>query len=139
MHRKLKKTQKSLPPFGWDTEPVLGGEEVVEEAFVDVGGMSWCEKVLAVGLGDGVITLYDIRQQDPIGRIESHRDKVHGLRWRHDGNFLASSDQQGVVQVWDARASKNLTADFRYRSKMKHHAPVKVCIPLSMPQPVRSL
>ncbi|KAH9894033.1 WD40 repeat-like protein [Cubamyces lactineus] len=109
----------------WDTETTTQMRRWQEEAFVDVGGMSWCDKVLAVGLGDGIITLYDIRQQDPIGRIESHRDKVHGLRWRHDGNFLASSDQQGVVQVWDARASKNLTADFRYRSKMKHHAPVK--------------
>ncbi|KAI0327331.1 WD40 repeat-like protein [Cubamyces sp. BRFM 1775] len=109
----------------WDTETTTQVRRWQEEAFVDVGGMSWCDKVLAVGLGDGIITLYDIRQQDPIGRIESHRDKVHGLRWRHDGNYLASSDQQGVVQVWDARASKNLTADFRYRSKMKHHAPVK--------------
>jgi hypothetical protein len=34
--RKLKKTQKSLPPFGWDTEPVMGTEMVIEEAFMDV-------------------------------------------------------------------------------------------------------
>ncbi|TFK24469.1 hypothetical protein FA15DRAFT_655895 [Coprinopsis marcescibilis] len=36
IHRKLKKQQKSLPAFGWDTEPVVGTEEVIEEAFVDV-------------------------------------------------------------------------------------------------------
>ncbi|KAF8063469.1 hypothetical protein FPV67DRAFT_1506721 [Lyophyllum atratum] len=36
MSKKLKKTQKALPPFGWDTEPVVGSEEVIEEAFVDV-------------------------------------------------------------------------------------------------------
>jgi len=38
MH-KLKKTQKSLPPFGWDTELVMGTEvtiEAYEEAFVEV-------------------------------------------------------------------------------------------------------
>ncbi|KAH9987661.1 hypothetical protein BJV74DRAFT_978753 [Russula compacta] len=34
--RKLKKTQKSLPPFGWDTEPVMGQEAIIEEAFLDV-------------------------------------------------------------------------------------------------------
>ncbi|KAI0249408.1 hypothetical protein BJV78DRAFT_1228260 [Lactifluus subvellereus] len=34
--RKLRKTQKSLPPFGWDTEPVMGTEAVIEEAFIDV-------------------------------------------------------------------------------------------------------
>ena len=34
--RKLKKTQKSLPPFGWDTEPIMGAEVIIEEAFMDV-------------------------------------------------------------------------------------------------------
>ncbi|KAH8105374.1 hypothetical protein BXZ70DRAFT_887431 [Cristinia sonorae] len=48
IHRKLKKTQKTLPPFGWDTEPVLGGEEVIEEAFVDV----FCDLVYGGGWMD---------------------------------------------------------------------------------------
>lgn len=48
IHRKLKKTQKSLPSFGWDTEPVLGSEEVIEEAFVDV----FCDLVYGGGWMD---------------------------------------------------------------------------------------
>ena len=48
IHRKLKKTQKTLPPFGWDTEPVLGGEEVIEEAFIDV----FCDLVYGGGWMD---------------------------------------------------------------------------------------
>jgi hypothetical protein len=46
--RKLKKTQKSLPPFGWDTEPVMGSEAVIEEAFVDV----FCDLVYGGGWMD---------------------------------------------------------------------------------------
>ncbi|TFY53287.1 hypothetical protein EVG20_g10185, partial [Dentipellis fragilis] len=46
--RKLKKTEKSLPPFGWDTEPVIGAEEVVEEAFLDV----FCDLVYGGGWMD---------------------------------------------------------------------------------------
>ena len=34
--RKLKKPQNSLPPFGWDTEPVMGTEVIIEEALLDV-------------------------------------------------------------------------------------------------------
>ncbi|KAI0698013.1 hypothetical protein BC835DRAFT_1269557 [Cytidiella melzeri] len=45
IHRKLKKTQKALPPFGWDTEPVLGSEEVIEEAFLDV----FCDMIYGGG------------------------------------------------------------------------------------------
>ncbi|KAH0580415.1 hypothetical protein H2248_001917 [Termitomyces sp. 'cryptogamus'] len=34
--KKVKNTEKALPPFGWDTEPVIVNEEIIEEAFVDV-------------------------------------------------------------------------------------------------------
>ncbi|THH15455.1 hypothetical protein EW146_g5031 [Bondarzewia mesenterica] len=48
MTRKLKKTQQALPPFGWDTEPVMGSEEVIEEAFIDV----FCDLVYGGGWMD---------------------------------------------------------------------------------------
>jgi hypothetical protein len=43
--RKVKKMQKSLPPFGWDTEPVMGTEVIIEEAFIDV----FCDLVYGGG------------------------------------------------------------------------------------------
>ncbi|KAJ7016606.1 hypothetical protein C8F04DRAFT_1019007 [Mycena alexandri] len=52
--RKLRKAHKALPAFGWDTQPVLGPEEVVEEAFLDVfcdllWGGGWMERANGVG------------------------------------------------------------------------------------------
>lgn len=38
IHRKLKKTQKTLPVFGWDTTPVAGPEWTIEEGFVHCWG-----------------------------------------------------------------------------------------------------
>jgi hypothetical protein len=43
--RKAKKLQKSLPLFGWDTEPVMGAEVVIEESFIDV----FCDLVYGAG------------------------------------------------------------------------------------------
>ena len=48
MTKKMKKTQRSLPPFGWDTEPIIGSEEVIEEAFVDV----FCDLIYGGGWMD---------------------------------------------------------------------------------------
>ncbi|KAJ7149733.1 hypothetical protein C8R46DRAFT_915583 [Mycena filopes] len=52
--RKLRKAHKALPAFGWDTQPVMGPEEVVEEAFLDVfcdllWGGGWMERASGVG------------------------------------------------------------------------------------------
>ncbi|KAI0698204.1 WD40 repeat-like protein [Cerioporus squamosus] len=109
----------------WDADTTTRLGLWQEEGDADVGGLSWTGDLLAVGMGDGGISLHDTRSPSRVGRIEAHRDKVHGLRWRHDGNYLASSDQAGVVQIWDARASKALTSTNRWGSKMKHHAPIK--------------
>ncbi len=109
----------------WDADTTSQVGLWQEDGDADVGGLSWFGDVLAVGMGDGAITLHDSRSPSRIGRIDTHRDKVHGLRWRHDGNLLASSDQAGVVQLWDARASKSLSVSNRWGSKMKHHAPIK--------------
>ncbi|KAM5532512.1 hypothetical protein V8D89_013799 [Ganoderma adspersum] len=109
----------------WDADKTTKLGAWQEEGDADVGGLSWFESTLAVGLGDGAISLHDSRSPALIGRIETHKDKVHGLKWRHDGNYLASGDQAGVVQIWDARASKSLTVSNRWGSKMKHHSPIK--------------
>jgi Domain of unknown function (DUF1708) len=46
--KKLKKTQRALPPFGWDTEPVMASEEVIEEVFIDV----FCDLIYGGGWMD---------------------------------------------------------------------------------------
>ncbi|PPQ65039.1 hypothetical protein CVT26_015735 [Gymnopilus dilepis] len=48
INKKLKKTHKALPAFGWDTEPVIGSEEVIEEAFLDV----FCDLIYGGGWMD---------------------------------------------------------------------------------------
>ncbi|GJJ14101.1 hypothetical protein Clacol_008358 [Clathrus columnatus] len=45
IHAKLKKTQKALPAFSWDTTPILGGEEAVEENFLEI----WCDVLYGGG------------------------------------------------------------------------------------------
>ncbi|CAK5278270.1 unnamed protein product [Mycena citricolor] len=47
--KKLRKAHKALPAFGWDTAPVIGAEEVIEEAFMDIfcdllWGGGWMER-----------------------------------------------------------------------------------------------
>ncbi|KAF5347772.1 hypothetical protein D9756_010316 [Leucocoprinus leucothites] len=46
--KKIKKTEKQLPPFGWDTGPVMGSEEIIEESFVDV----FCDLIYGGGWMD---------------------------------------------------------------------------------------
>lgn len=49
LSRKLKKIQKNMPTFGWETEPVMDGrEEIIEEGFMDV----FCDLLYAGGWMD---------------------------------------------------------------------------------------
>jgi hypothetical protein len=48
IHKKLRKVQKQLPAFGWDTNPVIGKEWMVEEGIIG----AWCEFSLSSGWVD---------------------------------------------------------------------------------------
>ncbi|EMD34913.1 hypothetical protein CERSUDRAFT_139652 [Gelatoporia subvermispora B] len=89
-----------------------------------VGGMSWREQVLAVGMDDGDVTVFDVRSREH-NILTTHKSRVHGVRWSPDGKYLLTGDQQGVVRLWDVRAGKDLVELKTHGGKMKHNAPVK--------------
>ena len=91
-----------------------------------VGGIDWLDHVFAVGRGSGRISLFDCRVKEGVKTLSGHKAKVLGVRWGHNGNYLASGDKDGTVSVWDARADKILVGGSRKGKKMKHKGPVKV-------------
>ena len=73
-----------------------------------IRSISWSDDVMAVGADEGMISLVDIRTPDDGIKISQHRDSVLGLKWSPDGTFLASGDRNGLVYIWDKRATKSL-------------------------------
>ncbi|CAE6404965.1 unnamed protein product [Rhizoctonia solani] len=75
--------------------------------------LSWSGNLLAAGT-DGAALLWDIRQptsqsdtHHPISKITTHGPhKVCGIKWRQDGEMLATSGDDNVVCVWDMRTLK---------------------------------
>ena len=98
-----------------------------------VGCISWCDNILAVGRSSGTLALYDIRTRDAVKTILGHKHRLRGVKWNHDGTFLASSDRTGLVCIWDARAGKSLMDNSPKRLKIKHEASVKVRSAPSIP------
>lgn len=110
----------------WSSETKEVIHEWRDEGWDAVGGMDWRGSLLAVGLEGGAMEFYDSRDWHAANRLEMHKSKVHGVKWSPEGNYLASSDQQGVVYIWDVRAGKYLCESKRMGGRIKHGAPVKV-------------
>lgn len=81
--------------------------------------MSWNRNLLAAGL-NGSALLWDMRTSRSSGypenneraafRLTAHgTNKVCGVRWRDDGEMLATSGDDNVVCVWDMRMPKKPT------------------------------
>ncbi|CAL1698283.1 unnamed protein product [Somion occarium] len=109
----------------WDVPSKTRVNYWQDETFNDIGAMSWSGPVLAAGEARGGVGLYDIRKKDLIAKLTRHKSKVVGCRWSVDGLHLATSDKQGIVNIWDARAGKKLTNNDRMGGKVKHGSPVK--------------
>lgn len=91
-----------------------------------VGGMDWRGNVVTVGGTDGSVELFDTREAERIGVLTGHKWRVFGVRWNPSGDYLATSDERGIMQIWDVRAGKALINAGKLGCKKRSGGPVKV-------------
>lgn len=94
-----------------------------------VACLSWNTHILSSGSGDGSIWHHDVRvSKHKVGELLGHQGEVCGLKWRSDGDLLASGGNDNVVNVWDGRVgdvASGSRGTARW-TKRNHTAAVKV-------------
>ncbi|KAG6831487.1 hypothetical protein H0H87_005054 [Tephrocybe sp. NHM501043] len=69
-----------------------------------IATLSWHQHILSSGCGDGSIWHHDVRvPRHKVMELLGHSGEVCGLRWRPDGELLASGGNDNVVNIWDGR------------------------------------
>ncbi|TFK51065.1 WD40 repeat-like protein [Heliocybe sulcata] len=69
-----------------------------------VATLSWNGHILSSGCGDGSIWHHDVRMpRHKVMELNGHSGEVCGLKWRADGELLASGANDNVVNIWDGR------------------------------------
>ncbi|KZT20904.1 WD40 repeat-like protein [Neolentinus lepideus HHB14362 ss-1] len=111
----------------WDIEAgtklrTMGGHQG------QVAALSWHGHILSSGCGDGSIWHHDVRMpQHKVMELNGHTGEVCGLKWRADGELLASGANDNVVNIWDGRlgdVSEGLRGHAKW-TKRNHTAAVK--------------
>lgn len=94
-----------------------------------VAAMSWNGHILSSACGDGSIWHHDVRiARHKVMELLGHTGEVCGLKWRQDGEMLASGGNDNVVNVWDGRVGDvgEETRGTAKWTKRNHTAAVKV-------------
>ncbi|KAL0956461.1 hypothetical protein HGRIS_002607 [Hohenbuehelia grisea] len=69
-----------------------------------IATLSWNQHILTSGCGDGSIWHHDVRMpRHKVMELLGHTGEVCGLKWRSDGELLASGGNDNVVNIWDGR------------------------------------
>ncbi|KAH9077739.1 WD40-repeat-containing domain protein [Lactarius deliciosus] len=69
-----------------------------------VAALSWHAHILSSACGDGSIWHHDVRiARHKVMELVGHNGEVCGLKWRADGELLASGGNDNVVNIWDGR------------------------------------
>lgn len=89
--------------------------------------LSWNQHILSSGCGDGSIWHHDVRvARHKVAELLGHTGEVCGLKWRADGELLASGGNDNVVNVWDGRVLGEGGRGEPKWIKRNHTAAVKV-------------
>ncbi|KAI8371283.1 WD40-repeat-containing domain protein [Choanephora cucurbitarum] len=71
-----------------------------------IGVAAWDKHMVSTGSGDGSIFNHDVRIKNHLVReLYNHEEEVCGLKWRWDGQLLASGGNDNIVNIWDARTT----------------------------------
>ncbi|KIY53623.1 WD40 repeat-like protein [Fistulina hepatica ATCC 64428] len=93
-----------------------------------VGCLSFNQHILSSGCGDGSIWHHDVRiARHKVMELNAHNGEVCGLKWRPDGELLASGANDNVVNIWDCRVgdvNENSRSTPKW-TKRNHTAAVK--------------
>ncbi|KAG6889741.1 hypothetical protein C0995_015039 [Termitomyces sp. Mi166 len=93
-----------------------------------IATLSWHQHILTSGCGDGSIWHHDVRvPRHKVMELIGHTGEVCGLKWRSDGQLLASGGNDNVVNIWDGRVG-DVTEGARGNAKWtkrNHTAAVK--------------
>jgi cell division cycle 20, cofactor of APC complex len=112
----------------WDVESgqklrSMGGHQA------QIAALSWHGHILSSACGDGSIWHHDVRvARHKVMELLGHSGEVCGLKWRADGELLASGGNDNVVNIWDGRVG-DVTEGSRgvaRWTKRNHSAAVKV-------------
>jgi len=88
-----------------------------------VGCLSWNKSILTSAFNNGCLEHNDVRVKDSLIRsIQAHDSNICGLKWRNDGEYLASGGNDNLVKLWELKSSKPLM------EKGEHNAAIKVNI-----------
>ncbi|KIM77616.1 hypothetical protein PILCRDRAFT_615185 [Piloderma croceum F 1598] len=94
-----------------------------------IAALSWHQHILSSACGDGSIWHHDVRMpRHKVMELLGHTGEVCGLKWREDGELLASGGNDNVVNVWDGRVGDVGTEGARGTAKWtkrNHTAAVK--------------
>ncbi|KAG2231784.1 hypothetical protein INT48_005439, partial [Thamnidium elegans] len=71
-----------------------------------IGVLSWDKHIVSSGGRNGSIWHHDVRMaKHNVRELYGHTDDVCGLKWRWDGQLLASGGNDDTVNIWDARST----------------------------------
>ena len=65
--------------------------------------------ILASGLEDGTIKLWNIETKESITTLEGHTDRVHSVSFSADGTLLVSGSDDNRIKLWDIKTKENIT------------------------------
>lgn len=77
------------------------------------------ENTLSTGSQDKSIKSYDLRSKKIIHNHKKHKQEIIRLKWDNQGSYLASSGNDNLIYIWDARKDEPIRCYSEHRGAVR--------------------
>ena len=85
-----------------------GGRIKIHGQEIESIGFSPDGSILAAGLQNGIIKLWDVETYELIDTLSGHTDSINSVVFSPDGHILASASKDTTIRLWNMETRKNI-------------------------------
>ena len=84
-----------------------------------IGSLACTSNMLCTGSKNGIVSVYDFRQNKSVASWKAHEQEICGIKWSHDGQMIASGGNDNKMSLFSLKTMTRMAEFSQHKAAVK--------------------